>query len=258
LASAGGQVVKNVAGYDLGKLVAGSFGTLAGIVAATFKLAPIPSAWTSVVLSFDAAAPAAAAAGALSASQLDPVSLEVEARAGRERAYRVLVRFGGTPTSNAEQAAAVTPIAGTAGPTSCDVLDGDRDTALWRDRSAPISGEGASDVRMSWLPASLPAVLDLLERIAREAGVEVTFIGRAAVGAGTMHVEGDPGARASAVARLRERTDVVSHVVIARAGGDVKGRADVWGSALPSAVIARALKRTLDPAGVLNAGRGPI
>src|SRR5499427_9566622 len=44
LSKAGGRVVKNVAGYDLSKLVAGSFGSLAAIVSATFKLAPIPAA----------------------------------------------------------------------------------------------------------------------------------------------------------------------------------------------------------------------
>ena len=44
LAKAGGQVVKNVAGYDLSKLVTGSFGSLAAIVSATFKLSPLPAA----------------------------------------------------------------------------------------------------------------------------------------------------------------------------------------------------------------------
>ena len=44
LAKAGGQVVKNVAGYDLSKLMTGSFGSLAAIVSATFKLAPRPAA----------------------------------------------------------------------------------------------------------------------------------------------------------------------------------------------------------------------
>jgi len=44
LSKAGGRVVKNVAGYDLSKLVTGSFGSLAAIVSATFKLAPLPAA----------------------------------------------------------------------------------------------------------------------------------------------------------------------------------------------------------------------
>jgi len=44
LAKSGGQVVKNVAGYDLSKLLAGSFGSLAAIVNATFKLSPLPAA----------------------------------------------------------------------------------------------------------------------------------------------------------------------------------------------------------------------
>jgi hypothetical protein len=101
-------------------------------------------------------------------------------------------------------------------------------------------------------------VLDLVEGFARDAGVDVTFTGRAAVGAGAIRIEGDPAARASVVARLRVRTDVIGHVVITHAGRDLKDRADAWGPALPSIVMARALKRALDPAGVLNAGRGPI
>ena len=42
LAKAGGRVVKNVAGYDLARLLCGSFGSLAVITSATFKLSPLP------------------------------------------------------------------------------------------------------------------------------------------------------------------------------------------------------------------------
>src|SRR5437867_10661307 len=57
LSQAGGRVVKNVAGYDLGKLITGSFGSLAAIVSATFKLSPLPAASNTLWLDVpDAAA----------------------------------------------------------------------------------------------------------------------------------------------------------------------------------------------------------
>ena len=257
LAVAGGQVVKNVAGYDLAKLVAGSFGSLAGIVSATFKLAPMPAASTTVVMSFETGAAVAAAAAALSASQLDPMSLEIEARAGHQASHRILARFGGTPTSNAEQAASAVQLAAPSNPAPSEILDGDREAELWRDRAKKGGRDSGTDVRASWLPASLPAVLALHARIAGEASVEIDLSARAGVGAGTFHIEGDAAARASVVARLRERPETIGHVVVTH-GRDLKDRADVWGEAVPTAVIAGALKRALDPSGILNAGRGPI
>ena len=60
LVKAGGTVVKNVAGYDLGRLISGSFGTLAAIETATFKLAPLPAASGICALAMQTAWPSVA------------------------------------------------------------------------------------------------------------------------------------------------------------------------------------------------------
>lgn len=74
VASAGGKVVKNVAGYDLGRLVCGSRGRLALIARASFRLHPLPRAARTLVADPDDVAGAVAA---LRRSQLEPSALDV-------------------------------------------------------------------------------------------------------------------------------------------------------------------------------------
>src|SRR6185295_8696863 len=80
LSKAGGQVVKNVAGYDLSKLVAGSFGSLAAIVSATFKLSPMPVASKTMRVAVADGASLAQTVRKVMASQLEPIAFEVHVR----------------------------------------------------------------------------------------------------------------------------------------------------------------------------------
>ena len=74
IANAGGKVVKNVAGYDLARLVCGSLGRLALIARASFRLHPLPQAARTLVVESDGTARVAAA---LLGSQLQPSALDV-------------------------------------------------------------------------------------------------------------------------------------------------------------------------------------
>lgn len=78
VAKAGGKVVKNVAGYDLGKLVAGSYGTLGVITECAFRLHPLPAARRYVSARLDGPEDAARALSAVLGAQVVPSALEID------------------------------------------------------------------------------------------------------------------------------------------------------------------------------------
>src|SRR5437899_2460171 len=80
LSKAGGRVVKNVAGYDLSKLVTGSFGRLAAILSATFKLAPLPRASKTLRVEAPDAAGLGQMVRTVMASQLGPIAFATQIR----------------------------------------------------------------------------------------------------------------------------------------------------------------------------------
>ena len=263
LVKAGGNVVKNVAGYDLGKLMSGSFGSLAAIVSATFKLAPLPASSSTLVVAFHEAGAMARAAAAIGSSQLDPAAfdLHVVADAGLKPrasavrpAYRLLIQFAAT------QAAVDAQIAAARRLVAADDMETMSDTAeaeLWQGHRQRIWAAPGTVLRFSWLPASLPGVLALVADVGR-LGAAVELVGRAGVGAGFVRVDGDSQVQIVAIEHLRARPDLVGHVVVLRADAAVKQKVDVWGPSGDLAPLLRAIKQAFDPAGLLNAGRGPI
>ena len=249
LVKAGGNVVKNVAGYDLGKMMTGSFGTLAAIVSATFKLLPMPASSHTVSAALPDKEAAARALVALTDSQLEPMAVELQAQAGAP--YRILARFATSPSAAAAQAAQAQGLMGAG-----EIITGDQEAAIWRRYQGRGSASAGTVVRMNWLPAALPDVLTLFETLAHANG-RVELVARAAVGAGLVRIDGGIDWQASLVKRLRA-ADVVRHVTIVDAPPEVKQQVDAWGTLGAGGVIGTAIKRALDPAGILNAGRGPI
>ncbi len=276
LSKAGGQVVKNVAGYDLSKLVTGSFGSLAAIVSATFKLAPLPSA--SKTMRVAAADPVALGqvVRAVMASQLEPVAFEIHVRSTQSsqshmlsansagsafNVFNVLLQFASLPQvvdAQIEQARALL----TAGPQACatsiDVLDGPAEQTTWRDHSQQLWDAPGAILRASWLPASLASGLGELERVTSDlTACTPSLIGRAAIGAGLIRIDGDTAAQASVIEQLRA-SHVFGNIVVVRASGALKALVDVWGPQGDRAHLLASLKQAFDPNGILNAGRGPL
>jgi glycolate dehydrogenase FAD-binding subunit len=249
LVKAGGHVVKNVAGYDLGKLVSGSFGTLCAIVDATFKLLPIPQASATVEAAYDDGEALARDVMKVSTSQLEPMAFDVLLDGGQ---YRLRLLFASSPAAVDSQVESAQRLLSK--PSS--VVTGDGEIVVWSAQTrSPWSGTGAV-IRFGWLPAQLTEVAMLMQDVQQIAG-SIVMAGRVAIGAGLMRVDGDSRVQAAVVERLRSSV-WVGNVTVLRADVDLKQRVDVWGPPASAVDAAQALKHMFDPSGILNASRGPI
>lgn len=246
---AGGTVVKNVAGYDLGKLMSGSHGTLAGIADVTFKLVPVPQTSATLVGSYTDPAALARDIATLDASQIEAAAFDIRAETGRP--LQLQLRVATSPAArDAQMSAARAMVTG-----ESTILTGEAERDAWAEQvAAPWQGDAA--VRFSWLPARLLEMLTALDDIRRIDKVSVTFAGRV-MGAGMVRLSGETEALAAAIERLRASNDV-GNVVLLRGPRQLKEMVDVWGPPRSSDVAIQSIKRMFDPAGILNASRGPV
>jgi glycolate oxidase FAD binding subunit len=154
IANAGGKVVKNVAGYDLGKLVCGSRGTLALIGRVSLRLHPLPAAAGTLVVEAD---DAAATVRSLLRSQLQPSALDVL------HPGRVIVLFEGSERAVADQLAAAQALVGGA-------VSGPEVWAEARER------QRASQGRLQFVPRDLRNTLSTLREAVVRPAAGVAYV----------------------------------------------------------------------------------
>ena len=250
VAKAGGIVVKNVAGYDLSRLLTGSFGCLGVILTATFKLAPAPPASRTVEIAVDSLEAAAPIAADLAGSSLTPTAIEVTSPP-----VRLLARFESVDASVAQQAEAARAIAAAHG--AAVVLAGDEEAAAWRRHAAHWGADGTL-VKLSTVPAELFPTLAWLRDRAAADGLDLASAGRAGLGVVDVRLVGPLAEQARLIGDLRGRLPIGrGSAVIRRGDPALRRRVGAWGPIGDGLRVMQEIKRQFDPAGLLNTGRGP-
>jgi glycolate oxidase FAD binding subunit len=241
VAASGGRVIKNVAGYDLAKLFAGSFGTLGLIVQVAVRLHPLPKHRVTAVGSTDQPEDLSRAALALARAPLELECLDVAWEGGRGA---VLARCAGAaPERRAPQAVR---LMSEAGPEAEIRVPDDEIWATQRDRQRSAAG---TVLRVSGLPADLARVL----RAADRAGASV--VGRAGTGLSWLTVP--PRSTEDAVGAVEDlrRELAPFRGSLLDAPRDVREKVDVWGEEDAAALeLMRRVKAGFDPAGACNPG----
>jgi glycolate oxidase FAD binding subunit len=229
LARSGGKVIKNVAGYDLGKLFCGSFGTLGLIVRVAVRLHPLPPGTASAVGVSDDPERLGAAARGLAAQPLEADCLDLE---WRDCAGRLLVRFGSAAAG--EQAATAITRMRELGLVDCAVVEDDDE--LWM--AQRVHQRGDCVLKVSGRATDLAAVC--------RTGASV--VGRPALGLYWLSLSADAAAVAAAREALAPRACTLLDA-------PAELRADAW--ALPDAgalAVMGRVKERFDPARIFRPG----
>jgi len=263
----GGRVVKNVAGYDMMKLLIGSWGTLAVITGASFKLFPAPRQMRTFVACFSNAAEAMAFRDRVLRSPLDPMCLELlspQASAlltpGSPAASFWTISVRGTGSNTV-----LSRFRSELGSAVMHEMEGEKEAAFWRKVAdfPALARERDPDSLLMSLVAPLRdirRVLDLADEVAAANGFTLAAVGR--IGHGNLAVclapaFGRPLTAANYITVMNTLNAQLPHdasLAILHAPAEVGGKVDTLRTPTHLASM-RAVKGALDPKDILNRGR---
>ncbi|MGH9491907.1 MAG: FAD-binding oxidoreductase [Terriglobales bacterium] len=285
LAKGGGRVVKNVAGYDLMKLLIDSFGTLGVIVSANFKVFPRPRQTRTFLCEFASAEEAITFRDRVLRSPLSPICLELVSPRAEEYlreppparnvddvhpeapvkleagAWRVLVRAAGSDAVLARYRREL-------GGAASQEVAGDAEAACWRQLLRFEDAVLARHHNAMILHVSLPLSAVARALAAAERAVDNNFLpatvgrfGAGSLGIAFLPLLVDPPSAmqyVAAVSAFRGALARDASAVVARCPREAKLHFDVWGSTPTDRGAMRRVKQAMDPKNVLNRGRFAI
>jgi glycolate oxidase FAD binding subunit len=249
LAKSGGKVVKNVAGYDLPKLVTGALGTLGVITQATFRLHPLPKDSRTISCLARDAHEAQRLLLAIQSSKLAHSALQI--RFVESMQPQIDVLFEATQaglTAQVEQLKAILAPSAMIDP----------GPAVWNARqelysAAKDNESGSALAKISVLPAQIAEAFETLAAItANQARCNAVI---QATGIGSIYLEATPTALAGVLKKLRSKLEGMGGSVIIAHHPSAMPALDAWGNPGDALPLMRAVKQQFDPKSALNPGR---
>ena len=249
VARSGGHVIKNVAGYDLAKLLHGSFGTLGVLVEVVLRLHPVPQRTATLVLGCPLADAAEHAARVLD-GPYEPMALEWRsdsdgsgAGPGATEAGRLLVRVEGTEDALPDR---VRRLREAMGAGAAEAEDGGAQE--WAAHAERVRGHRERAVlRIGALPGRVPALVGALPGAASPEAAITVGLG---TGVATVSLP------------ATDHAVTATHRAVNAAGGTSVLRdrpadlhAPAWGPPPSAVAVLRAVKAELDPDHRLGPGR---
>jgi glycolate oxidase FAD binding subunit len=250
---AGGKVVKNVAGYDMNKLYAGSYGTLAIITEITFKLRPQPERSATIMIASKYRGPLFQLAKRVLASELQPASVVLthqllESKAPAWPGDVLLIRFIDSELGVEHQVDWVTK-----------AITEDYDATVLSESEADAVWAEVADFNQRGIRVRLSAPLSAVPAEFEKAFLaHLDCVAVADIGAGIIRLgfDADGESAVDQIKRLRaSAADAGGALVIERAPSDIREGADAWGDVGSTASLMRSIKAKFDPQSLLNPGK---
>jgi glycolate oxidase FAD binding subunit len=273
----GGRVVKNVAGYDLGKLLVGSYGSLGVIVEASLKLFPLPAERATFILRAGTLATARDLRRRILHSPLDPLRLTLldpwaatlvragSREPGEAREHEVWIEVGGSTRVIERCEQEVRDLGRAAGspPQRLARTETGEAEKFWARIADPAAWLKDAYPDGVVLRTTLPiaSTEEFLNRAQQEVESEsVGLAGLAQVGTGmvTLCLLEPKRARefSGLVLRLRRAAeDLGGALIVEHCPWEFKSGIEAWGSAGDHFEVMRRVKGVWDPKGILSPGR---